>query len=205
MAKNNFTLSSLDKLVDDAIQDADQFEEELKDIDENQLVYADEQDTEEPSDIYLKNEDKTFAETKNVVNKESGDSVSFNYVYKKIGDLIDNGNASLQILQSVDPDVLDPSVMSAMASLMNSIRGCISEFTKIHQQWIRFNNSMKLENMRFENRKKLLEYRRKLNSGTLDKSMNENELIESSTADIVGYLQWKKEQEEQKKAKENKI
>lgn len=204
--KQAFTSTALDQLVDESIAEADQFKHELDKIDETQLEFPPMFNTNEKDD-YLSESDKSWGETKNIVNKETGgESVSFNYVYKKIADLIDNGNAALQMLQSIDLDVADPSLIGATSSLMNSIRGCISEFTKIHQQWIRFNQTMKLEDKRLENRMKLIKYRNDVQNGT-DETVNvkANDLYEVKSADLVAFLKWKKEQDKLEKQKDEKI
>jgi len=202
--KQTFSSSALDKLVEESIAEADDFKNELDKIDETQLEFS--PAMEDVPDDYLENGSKSWEETKNVINKESGDSISFNYVYKKIAELIDNGNAALQMLQSIDLDVADPSLIGAASSLMNSIRGCISEFTKIHQQWIRFNQTMKLEEKRFENRMKLIKYRNEVQNGTENVvSAKTNDLYEVKSTDLVAFLKWKEEQAKLEKQKEEKI
>ena len=199
-----FTSLALDKLINESLADADDFEEELKKIDETQLVISDDKNSD---DDYLEQSDKTWGETKNIINKTDGSSVSFNYVYQKIADLIDNGNAAMQMLQSIDLDVADPQLITSTATLINSIKGCISEFTKIHQQWVRFNQVLKLEQVKFENKKRLMKYRNDLNNGTDEEKtgVSPTDLIEVKTGDLVEFLQWKKEKEEQEKLKDEKI
>ena len=201
---NTFTTVALDKLVDESIAEADKLEAELKDIDETQLAVSEDIDDVETDD-YLNDSSKTFSEIGDVIDKDSGSSISFNYVYKKIGDLIDQGTASLQMLQSIDLDVADPTLLGQTATLMNSIKGCISEFTKIHQQWIKFNQTVKLENMRFENRKKLIKYRNDVLNGTDEKKTSSTDMIDVKTSDLIEFLQWKKAKEEQEKKKEENI
>lgn len=201
--KQQFTSAALDELVDESIAEADQFKNELAKIDETQIEFPDMSS----EDDYLPETDKSWSDVKNLINKETGDAVSFSYVYKKIADLIDNGNAALQMLQSIDLDVADPALIGATSSLMNSIRGCISEFTKIHQQWIRFNQTMKLEDKRLENRMKLIKYKNEIQNGTDTsiQSAKANELYEVKSADLVAFLKWKAEQEELEKQKDEKI
>ena len=199
-----FTSLALDKLINESLADADDFEEELKKIDETQLVISDDKNSD---DDYLEQSDKTWGETKNIINKTDGSSVSFNYVYQKIADLIDNGNAAMQMLQSIDLDVADPQLITSTATLINSIKGCISEFTKIHQQWVRFNQVLKLEQIKFENKKRLMKYRNDLNNGTDEEKTGTSptDLIEVKTGDLVEFLQWKKEKEQREKLKDEKI
>lgn len=200
-----FTSMALDQLVDESIAEADQFKGELDRIDETQLEFPGEGG--EAADDYLTEADKPWGETKDIVNRETGGgSISFGYVYRKIANLIDNGNAALEMLQSIDLDVADPSLIGATSSLMNAIRGCISEFTKIHQQWIRFNQTMKLEDKRLENRMKLIKYRNEVQNGSDESAMSKaTELYEVKSADLVAFLKWKKEQEALEKQKDEKI
>ena len=201
MAKNTFTTFDLNKLVDESINEADEIQAELKTIDENQLTFPAE---EEESDDYLAESEKTFGETKNVIEKDTGSAISFNYVYKKIGDLIDKGNTSLDMLQAIDLDVADPALIGQAASLMNAIRGCISEFTKIHLQWVRFNNALKIEQQRLANKKELLRFKNNLANGTEGQAQASN-LVEVTPSEIIEFLNWKKQKEEAENEKNNKI
>lgn len=199
-----FTSTALDKLINESIEEADQFEEELKKIDATNLTMDDVSfPTEDPSVV---DTEKSWSETNNLIDKETGDAIAFNYVYRKIADLIDNGNATLQMIQSIDFAEIDPSLLGATASLMNSIKGCIGEFTKIHQQWIKFNQTIALEDKRLENRKKYLKYKTELQNESNNANMPQaTELVDVKTSELVEYLQWKKEKEERERAKENKI
>jgi hypothetical protein len=201
MAKPHFNVTDLDKLVDESIASADQLKNEINNID----LSSNEFSINSLNDDYLNDNDITWSENKNIVNKSSGDSISYDYVYKKIGELIDTGNASLQMLQSIDPDVTNPGTLGATASLLNSIRGCISEFTKIHQQYIRFQQTLQLEKIKLENKKELIKYRRAVNNGQLESEVSPTELIETSSTDIMNYIAFKKEQEENEKAKNEKV
>jgi len=126
-------------------------------------------------------------------------------LYKKIGDLIDTGNASLQMLQSIDPDVTNPQLIAATGTLLNSIRGCISEFTKIHQQWIRFQQTLKFEKIKQENKKELIKFRKAVSTGTLENEQQVSELFELGSTDLIEFLQWKKEKEAKEKEKNEKM
>ena len=196
-SKPKFTSMALDKLIDESLAEADELETEMKDIDSSQLSV-------EPSsnDEDL---DKNWADSDNLIDKKTGSSVSFNYVYKKISDLIDNGNAALQLLQSIDIEVTDANMLNATATLMNSIRGCISEFTKIHQQWIRFNQNLEMENRRFEHKKELIKYRNDLKNNQQEAAQAATDLYELKSSDLVAFLQWQKEQRQKEKEKEDKI
>ena len=147
---------------------------------------------------------RPFLKKNNIISSD-GDSVCYSYIYKKIGDLVDTGNASLQMLQSIDPDVTDPSMLAATGSLINSIRGCISEFTKIHNQYIRLQQAIKLEKIKLDHKKELIKFRTDLRNGTLGEGDQISELFELGSTDLVEFLQWKKEKEERERKKDEKI
>lgn len=204
MASNQkFTTSSLNQLISDSVAEADQFKTQLQTINSStaDLNFID--DT--SNDDYLPEEDKTFAEKKDAINPNSGDSISYTYIYRKIGDLADAGNTSLQMLQSIDPDMTDPKILVAVGSLINSIRACLAEYTKIHQQWIKFKQILELEKIKQANKKEIIEYRKAVSTGQLNKETAQNELFELTSTDLVEFLQWKKEKELAEQEKREKI
>ena len=204
MAKTHFTPSMLDKLVDESIADADQLTNELKSID----LTSDEFGIENLSnDDYLTENDITWSENKHIVDKSAdGGKISYDYVYKKIGQLIDHGNSALQVLESIDPDVTNPATLGATASLLNSIRGCISEFTKIHQQYIKFTQMIELEKLRHKNKKDIIMFRRKVNNGQLEEEeATPTELIETSSTQMIDFLNFQKAQKEAEEKKNEKV
>jgi hypothetical protein len=110
------------------------------------------------------------------------------------------------MLQSIEIDVADPALLGQTATLINSIKGCISEFTKIHQQWINFNQRVKLEEIRLKNRMKLIKYKNDVINGTDETSINnKTDMIEVKTADLIEFLQWKKEKDQHEKEKDERI
>jgi hypothetical protein len=58
--------------------------------------------------------------------------------------LIENGNIALQVLGAIDPDVSGVEIASATASLMNAVKNCVAEFTKIHMMHLKFEQQLKL-------------------------------------------------------------
>ena len=194
MSKNKFQTTPLNNLIDESIREADQFKDELSGIGPGDLELM----NEEMEDDFLPDEDKNFLQ-KGEVMKKSGDAISYSYVYKKIGDLIDTGNASLQMLQSIDPDMTDPTILTATGSLINSIRGCISEFTKIHQQWLRFQQQLKLYDKRLETQKELSKYKQDLRNGTDAQPENAVPLYEMGSSELVEFMKWKAEKAEKEK------
>ena len=140
----------------------------------------------------MPDESKSWSQTNGVLDKNFGASVSFDYVYKKIGQLIDTGNATMQLLQSIDPDVTNPATLGATASLMNSIKGCISEFTKIHQQYIKFQHAMQLEQIRHENKKDIIRFRKSVAEGKDVENIQQTDLIELKSTDLLDFIEFQK-------------
>lgn len=174
-----FSTSSLNDLIDEAVS----CKSEIATIDEHESTPA-----------------KTFTETDVVSGK--GDAVDHDLVYRKIGELIDNGNLVLQMFQSVDPDVTEPSTLTAIASLMNAIKGCIAEYTKIHAQSIKFQQAKEMEKIRQENRLEAIQFRKNVYNG--EQTAQEVALHEIGSNDLVEFLLWKKEKEEEQRKKEEK-
>lgn len=191
MAKTSFTTTDLDKLIDESVEEVDQIKNELQGINPSDVSYDEDQDEDE----FLPNDDKTFLQKGDVLDKASGDKISYSYVYKKIGDLIDIGNAQLQVLQSIDPDVTDPALLNSATSLINAIRSCIAEFTKIHQQWIRYQQVVSLEKMKFANKIELAKFRNELRSNNENKVQEAQPMMELGSNELVEFLMWKKEKE----------
>jgi len=209
--KQQFSSSALDDLVNESIAEADALQDELKEVNVNEITL--DESGKENFDDYIVNDDKNWGETGGVINKETGESISFDYVYNKICKLIDTGDATLQMIQSIDLDVVDPQILTASATLMNTIRGCITEFTRIHQQWVRFNQTLKLEKIKFEHKKELMKYKHNLING-IDVEPQDvqgqpqvasNDMIEVKSSDLIEFMLWKKEKEAREKEKENKI
>ena len=102
---------------------------------------------------------------------------------------------TLQLLQSIDPDVTNPATLGATASLMNSIRGCISEFTKIHQQYIKFQNILQLEKIKHENKKAIIKYRKDLADGKIDSNVQQTDLFEVKSNTLLDFIEFQREKE----------
>lgn len=184
---NAFNASALDKLIDESLMETNQLKNELSNIDVGNIMY-----NESSNDDYLPDDGKSWSQTNGVVDKTYGNSISFDYVYKKIGQLIDTGNATMQLLQSIDPDVTNPATLGATASLMNSIKGCISEFTKIHHQYIKFQHMVELEKIKLENKKEFTKYKKDLIEGKLSSDVQKNDLIEMGSTDLLDFIEYQK-------------
>lgn len=195
--KQTFNTASLNQLISDSVNEADQFKNQLQHINDT-CANVDFSDS-DISDDYLPENEKTFAEKKDIINPTTGASISYSYIYKKIGDLIDTGNTSLQMLQSIDPDVTDASVITSTASLINALRGCLTEYTKIHHQWVKYQQQIKLEEIRLAHKKDIIKFRKELNESGNENISSVNSLIEIGSLDLVEFLNWKKEKENNKK------
>lgn len=110
---------------------------------------------------------------------------------------------TLQLLQSIDPDVTNPATLGATASLMNSIRGCISEFTKIHQQYIKFQNMLQLEQIKLENKKAIIKYRKDLADGKTGDNSQQTDLFEVKSTTLLDFVEFQREKEEKEKGNKN--
>jgi len=98
----------------------------------------------------------------------------------------------MELLQSIDLDVSNPATLGATASLMNSIKGCIAEFTKIHQQYIKFQHAVELEKMKHEMKKDLIRYRKDVAEGKNVDGTKQNDLIEFGSTDLLDFIEMKK-------------
>lgn len=98
----------------------------------------------------------------------------------------------MQLLQSIDPDVTNPATLGATASLMNSIKGCISEFTKIHQQYIKFQHALQLEQIRHENKKDIIRFRKSVAEGKDAENIQQTDLIELKSTDLLDFIEFQK-------------
>lgn len=125
--------------------------------------------------------------------------------------MIDTGNTALQLLDSVSPDVTDPRLLTSVATLVSAIRGCIAEYTKIHNNWVKFKNTQLMEKQRFENKKALLRYKAELSrefSGKDQTAEPSGPFLEVKSTDLLEFMLWKKaraEEEAAKAAAENNV
>lgn len=169
MAKSNFSTKALDDLLADAIEDTNIIQNELAQYANVTPVPA------------------TAPGITNMIEQKSGDSVDFNRVYSELEKLIENGNVALQVLSAIDPDVSGSEVASATAALMNAIKGCMAEFTKIHMQHIKFQQQMQLEELKHKH--KLEQIKAK---GIVNKDSNQTEQF-TEAAGQVSLVEWETE------------
>lgn len=92
----------------------------------------------------------------NLVNVESA--------FKSIEDLVDTTKNMIANVYSIisSCDVLDSETVAASASLIGETRQLIAEYTSLYKQRIKFFDNVKMEMMKQEHRKELLEMKYRL-------------------------------------------
>ena len=183
MATQKFSALDLDELIKDCTGQVDQISTELATYDSAQVV------------------PRGNPETNQLINK-NGQAVDFSRVYSAIEKLIENGNNALETLAAVDPDTIEPTTIYAMTSLMNSIKGCIAEFTKVHTIHLKHQLNLEMERTRQQHRLDLITARANAKKEA-ENTDNQNattmiEFTDYSTNDIFKYLQKEKEKREKK-------
>lgn len=181
MAKNKFSVSDLDSLLSDAMATTNSVSSQLS------------------QDSQLVPESQVSPQIANMVNQKTGQSVDFSRVYRELQKLIQNGNIALQIIQAQDPDTLG-DVSSSVSQLMNAIKGCISQFTKIHLQHIKFQQTLQLMKVKHDMKMEEIEKRNQVfrsrdNNGPIDvveqkKGEGGNVLVPWNTEQISNYMQY---------------
>ena len=183
-----FSVGDLDKLLSDA-------------VDTNELTEVHNELVEDEKDQLIPEDDVSPA-IANMVNQKTGASVDFSRVYKQLEKLIQNGNIALEVIAAIDPDVSGGQISSSTASLMNAIRGCVQQFTKIHLQHIKFQQTLQMmqikhrykmeqiakRNQAFKNKDDAIDIRG-ANSTTV-KSENGNVMVPWNTQNIIEYMNY---------------
>lgn len=195
--KQKFNASALDKLLNQSMQNIQTISDQLKE-DKNtsqspfvmpliQSDYDDEQGI-------LPNSDLVNPDINQMVNTSSeGQTVDYKRVYSQLQRLIQQGNIALQILSAIDPDVSGVEAASATATLMNAIRGCVAEFTKIHSQHIRYQQSLQTMRIKHEYRIEQMKMRSTLyNNKNKEQQINTEQvtMVPWETESVLGYLKY---------------
>lgn len=183
MNKQKFSPLALDQLLSDAMENTSAIQAELKE-DETDIV---------PAPAVSASIDK-------LVNQKNGESVDYTRVYAQLERLIENGNIALQILGAIDPDVSGIETATATASLMNAIKNCVAEFTKIHLQHIKFQQIVQLEEIKHRHKIEQLKLKKEIMRGE-DSNEKENitELIPWETEGAAAYLNYIKQRDNENK------
>lgn len=189
-----FSVSDLDKLLSDAVD-----MNEINGI-HNELV------SEQKDELIPDN--SVSPQIANMVNQKDGLTVDYSRVYSQLEKLIENGNVALQIIAAIDPDTSGVQVGSTTASLMNAIRGCVSEFTKIHLQHIKFQQTLQMMQIKHQYK---MEQIAKRNQAFKDNNSIEisatnapvgngnNVMVPYNTENVIDYIQYIKQQKQGKK------
>ena len=179
MAKSNFSTKALDDLLADAMEDTVALKDEITQYSNITPVPA------------------TAPGITNMIEQKTGNTVDFARVYSELEKLIENGNVALQVLAAIDPDVSGSEVASATASLMNAIKGCMAEFTKIHMQHIKFQQQMQLEELKHKHKleqikAKGLVTKEQSATDTFDVDAGQVSLVEWETESVTKYINFLK-------------
>ena len=191
--KKKFSVSDLDQLLSDAVDT-----EELTNI-KNELV-QEEKDQLVPAD-------SVSPQIANMVNQKNGLTVDYSRVYKQLEKLIQNGNIALEIIAAIDPDVSGGQIGNTTASLMNAIRGCVSEFTKIHLQHIKYQQTLDMMKIKHQYKMEQIAKRNqafKNRDDAIDITStptikNGNVLVPYNTENVIDYIQYVKQQKQEKR------
>lgn len=194
MAKQRFSVSDLDQLLSDA-------------VDKNELIDIHNELKADQNDQLVPDNDVSPA-IANMVNQKTGATVDYSRVYKQLEKLIENGNIALEVIAAIDPDTSDGQVGTTTASLMNAIRGCIAEFTKIHLQHLKFQQTLQMMKIKHQYKMQQIEKRNQALrnrdnaidiTNTTVKKENGNVLVPYNTDNVIDYIQYIKRQKQGKR------
>lgn len=188
-----FSVSDLDEILNEAVD-----KNELTNI-QNELM--NEQNEE------LVPTDDVSPEIANMVDKKTGLTVDYSRVYKQLEKLIENGNIALQVIAAIDPDTSDGQIGTSTASLMNAIKNCIAQFTKIHLQHIKFQQTLQM--MQIKHRYKMEQIAKRnqafknrddaIDITNVSNTKNGNVLVPFNTENVIDYIQYVKQQKQEKR------
>lgn len=93
---------------------------------------------------------------------------------------------------AIDPDISGTDVASSTASLMNAIKGCVAEFTKIHMQHIKFQQNLQMMEIKHQYKMQELETKAKLyNKGEAAvTSIESTAMVEWETEGATEYMKF---------------
>lgn len=179
-----FTPMALDKLLNDAMEDTNQLQNELKTQNYDNGFQEDDDIVPAPA---------VSPQINQLVDKQSdGAQVDYSRVYGQLERLIENGNIALQVLGAIDPDVSGVEIATATASLMNAVKNCVAEFTKIHMQHLKFQQMLHAMKVKHQYKMEEMEMRRDLYNGnaTPMSSNKPTEMIEWEAEGATAYIKF---------------
>lgn len=188
-----FSVSDLDKLLNEAVDrnELTNIQNELKAEENDELIPA----------------DSVSPEVANMVNQKTGLTVDYSRVYKQLEKLIENGNIALQVIAAIDPDTSDGQIGTSTASLMNAIKNCIAQFTKIHLQHIKYQQALQMMRIKHQYKMQQIQKRNQalrskddaIDITSTSTSKNGNVLIPYNTENVIDYIQYVKQQKQEKR------
>lgn len=197
--KQKFNAAALDQLLNQSMQNISNINEQLKQdahtssfsLPVSDYDYDDQGQYQEQG--IVPNSMIVNPDIKQMVNKKTdGQTVDYQRVYSQLQRLIEQGNFALQVISAIQPDASSTQVATATASLMNAIRGCVAEFTKIHSQHIRYQQNLQTMRIKHEYRIKEMQLRSTLYNKNKEETQNTEEIsmIPWQTESILGYLKY---------------
>ncbi len=147
----------------------------------------------------------------NMVNVENA--------FKSIEDLVDTTKQMIGTVYGIisSCDVLDSETVSAAASLIGETRQLIAEYTSLYKQRIKFFDNVKMEMLKQEHRKELLDLKQKYDLEKMDRKNSTpaeaqeipngsgqipNGMVESGTIDMLKLLEEMDDEENQEVVEE---
>ena len=100
---------------------------------------------------------------------------------------------------AIDPDVSGMEVAASTATLMNAVKNCVAEFTKIHMQHLKFQQTLQLMEMKHKYKMEEMRARKELySSGNETVSNSPTEMIEWETEGAIEYIKFLNEKKKRK-------
>lgn len=178
MSNKKFSPLALDQILNDAIEDTEQLQNELK--------------TQQYDDDIVP-APAVSPQINQLVDKQSdGAQVDYSRVYGQLERLIENGNIALQVLGAIDPDVSGVEIATATASLMNAVKNCVAEFTKIHLQHLKFQQMLHAMKVKHDYKMEEIKMRKDLYNGNNPTVLSDKptEMIEWEAEGATEYIKF---------------
>lgn len=132
-------------------------------------------------------EDKLNSQKSELVVGSVGSNVDYSRVYGELEILIKSAKDSLEIINAIDPDSTNPQTVAAVATLINSIKGLVAEFTVIHRMNIKHQHNIELESIKQQNRLDTLERRQELKNNTIHSGQSDQSSGDYTVINTLPY------------------
>jgi len=129
---------------------------------------------------------ETSPKLDDIVTKPSGEMnaiPTIEGVYSKLNELTEISTSILNMAKYIVESSPDGEQIAGVSSLINSVKGCLKEFTQIHRDKIQFDRKKELEELKFQNKIKYAEIQQKIKSNDIDPSIED--LVSYSQEDII--------------------